>query len=79
MTYDLEDLRQRYPYYGSGSKRAWLRLRRHKPFLLTSQRRSHFVDAGGWAKPIDGQGDLEGGVQNIQAVKLLDPAKRPVR
>jgi hypothetical protein len=79
MTYDLEDLRQKYPYYGSGGKRAWLRLRRHKPFLLTSQRRSHFVDAGGWARPTDGQGDLEGGVQNIQAVKLLDPAKRPVR
>ena len=79
MTYDLEDLRRIYPYYGSGSKRAWLRLKRCNPFLLTSQRRTYFVDAGGWARPIDGQGDLESGGRSIQAVKLLDPDKRPVR
>ena len=79
MTYDLEDLRQKYPYYGSGSRRAWRRLRRHKPFLLTNQRRTYFVDAGGWARPIDGKGDLQGGGRSIQAVKLLDPNKRPVR
>ena len=58
MTYDLEDLRRRYPQFGAGNKRAWLRLKRHKSFLLTSQRRTYYVDAGGWAKPIDGKGDL---------------------
>ena len=79
MTYDLEDLRQQFPYYGSGSKRAWSRLKRHKPFLLTSQHRTYYVDAGGWARPIDGKGDLVGGGQTIQAVKLLNPTKRPVR
>ena len=79
MTYDLEDLRQRFPYLRSSSKRAWRRLQRHKPFLLTSQRRTYYVDAGGWARPIDGKGDLEGGGQSIQAANLLDPNKRPRR
>ena len=51
MTYDLEDLRRKYPYYGSGSTRAWRRLYRHKPFLLTSQRRTYYVDAGGGLGP----------------------------
>ena len=76
MTYNLEDLRRRYPFFGSGNKRAWLRLKRCKPFLLLAQLRTYFVDAGGWARPIDGQGDLPGGGRSIQAAKLLDPNKR---
>ena len=79
MTYDLEALRQQFPYLRSSSKRAWRRLQRHKPFLLNSQRRTYYVDAGGWARPIDGQVDLQSGGRSIQAVKLLDPNKRPRR
>ena len=79
MTYDLVALRKRFPYFRSDNKRAWRRLKRCKPFLLKAQRRTYFVDAGGWARPIDGQGDLQGGVRSIQAVKLLDQNKRPRR
>ena len=79
MPYDLEDLRQRFPIFRRSSKRAWSRLTRHKPFLLLCQARTYYVDAGGWARPIDAKGDLEGGGQTIQAVRLLDPSKKPVR
>ena len=79
MTYDLVALRKRFPYFRSDNKRAWRRLKRHKPFLLNSQRRTYYVDAGGWARPIDGKGDLRGGGRSIQAVKLLDPNKRSRR
>ena len=77
MSYDLVALRTRFPYFRSDNKRARRRLKRCKPFLLLAQLRTYFVDAGGWARPIDGQGELQSGGLSIQTAKLLDPNKRP--
>ena len=64
-----------FPKVGWSNKRAWSLLQRAKPFVLTAKDDTHFVQAGGFATPIDEEGRPTG--RPVSAAKLLDPEKRP--
>ena len=64
-----------FPQVGWSNKRAWSLLQRAKPFVLTAKDDTYFVQAGGFATPIDEEGRPTG--RPVSASKLLNPEKRP--